>query len=146
MFKKTQKMILRFVGYFENVAIYELDLWKNNSRAVALPGFGIILGKGQFKTAKSTLRHEYGHILQAKKWGKLFFYFFVATISVRSAISKKYYHQDTWTEWTANILSYEYLNKPKDWNFIFFPLKFKNYSPWNLPKIRLIKEKLDSLK
>ena len=143
--KKIKNRIPIFVGYFEKIAVYELPLWEKKSWAVALPGFGIIIGKGKFSTTKHTLRHEFGHILQAKKWGFLFFYIFVATLSVKSALNKKHYHQDTWTEWSANILSYEYLKKPDDWNFIFFYLYFKNESPYNLPKLKFIKSKISKL-
>ena len=29
----------------------------------------------------------------------------------------------TWTEWSANLLSYDYFGQPEDWDEIRFPLQ-----------------------
>lgn len=109
---------------FEGIYIFTLPL-KNFKRgaAVTIPWIGIFVGKG-FKNDIDLLRHEYGHILQYKKWGFCKFWTQVAVTSLKSAkYSRKYAvnHMHTWTEWSANRLSYEYFNRPKDWNFISFP-------------------------
>ena len=86
--------------------------------AFAIPGIWIFIHTKDAKII-SLIRHEFGHILQSKKWGKLFFYRFIATESIisvrRSNKDSSFHHQHTWTEWTGfdpeddnNIASYEY--------------------------------------
>ena len=72
------------------------------------------------------LRHEYGHILQRKQKRFLFFWFKVAPASLKSAMQtdrdKSKAHMHTWTEWSANKLSFEHFNRPTDWNFSDYPI------------------------
>ena len=95
-----------------------------NRAAIALPGIGIFVNPGDV-TNVNLLRHEFGHILQAKKWGKLFFYRYIAMESIRSARRSnhdpKFVHQHTWTEWTANRLAYYFFKRPEDWDTKSYP-------------------------
>lgn len=88
------------------------------------------------------LMHEFGHILQAKDKGLLFYYFIIATISLGSAFccmatvilagfAKKlhlgieitaYRHHNTWTEWDASRRAKIYFQKI-DWQEKWFPTK-----------------------
>jgi hypothetical protein len=72
------------------------------------------------------LRHEFGHILQAKIFGYQFFYRSIVPASLRSAHKAnrhpEFKHQHTWTEWTANWLAYHYFNSPSDWNTKKYPV------------------------
>jgi hypothetical protein len=111
---------------FENISLIPLNagIFKRGA-AVTIPGLGIITGNAGIKN-HDLLRHEFGHILQFRKWGFLFYWFRIApdsVLSARKAIkSKTYNHMDCWTEWSANLLSYQYFNKPSDWNFTRFPI------------------------
>ncbi|MFV0472033.1 MAG: hypothetical protein ACK5L7_08390 [Paludibacteraceae bacterium] len=110
---------------FEGVKIFRINLGNfKRGAAVAVPCLGIFVGKG-FETDIDLLRHEFGHILQYREWGGWFFLKNIASDSLRSAKnSRKYHinHQKTWTEWSANRLSYNYFGKPSDWNFKQFPI------------------------
>jgi hypothetical protein len=47
-------------------------------------------------------------------WGRI-----VPNSLLRASIDnniRSFNHNDTWTEWSANRFSYEYVNKPTDWN------------------------------
>lgn len=92
---------------------------------MALPGIGIFIHPGEVENI-SLLRHEYGHILQARKWGKLFFYRHIAWESLNSARRSihdvSFNHQHTWTEWTANRLSYYFFKRPDDWDMKSYPI------------------------
>jgi len=72
------------------------------------------------------LRHEFGHILQRQQKGFLYFWIKVAPASLKSAKqasrNRNKIHMHTWTEWSANNLSYQYFNQPADWNFFEYPI------------------------
>ena len=71
------------------------------------------------------LRHEFGHILQARKWGNDFFYGTIVPISLTSADAANngsWDHGSTWTEWTANLLSWRYFGSPADWDMNSYPI------------------------
>lgn len=110
-------------SYFEGVNLYLLDNFQGS--AIALPGMGIFMDKS-VNNKTELLRHEFGHILQAEIWGNDYFYTVIAPISVKSHIYSQKYpqfdHDDTWTEWTANNLSYNYFGRPKDWDMNFNPI------------------------
>lgn len=95
-----------------------------NGASMALPGIGIFVSK-KYAQDDALLRHEYGHILQAKKWGYFFFYFRVAFSSLYSAYKNPRYHKYHWTEWSANFLSYMYFKKKEtiEWNEDSFPIQ-----------------------
>jgi hypothetical protein len=111
---------------FEHIKVYSLKWGALKRRAaITIPGIGIFVHPID-KNNKDLLRHEFGHILQHRTWGLWFFYTHIAIQSVKSARKankdKKFNHMSTWTEYTANILAYQYFNKPIDWNFRDYPI------------------------
>ncbi len=110
---------------FHNVRIYRVNFGNfKKGAALTIPRIGIFVGKGM-ENDLNLLRHEFGHILQFRKWGFWFFWRHIAKTSLDSAhASRKSHrkHQHTWTEWSANRLSYNYFNCPDDWNFRRFPI------------------------
>lgn len=118
--------LARYAGTFGGVSYFTSRLGElKNKAAVALPGIGIFVHPDEVQNI-SLLRHEYGHILQARKWGKLFFYRHIAweslTSARKSAHDTKFNHQHTWTEWTANRLSYYFFKRPDDWDMKSYPI------------------------
>ena len=103
----------KYIGLFEGVRIYESSRLGcgYNSGGLALPGFGIIVGKGTFSEGKDIglVQHEYGHILQYRMIGWFRFYLMVVIPSLISAWTNwhKKPHQLYWTELWANHLSYQ---------------------------------------
>ncbi|MDO9152409.1 MAG: hypothetical protein Q7U47_01650 [Paludibacter sp.] len=93
--------------------------------AFAFPMLGIFI---DIRLAENInlLRHEFGHILQFRKYGFLYFWFRIAPASIKSAfLSRKnanHIHMDTWTERNANQLAYNYYEKPADWDFGNYPI------------------------
>jgi hypothetical protein len=115
-----------YAGTFEGTPYFTSTAGElKNRAAVALPGIGIFIHPDDVRNI-SLLRHEFGHMLQAKIWGKLFFYTKIAWASLNSAYhanqNASFLHQHTWTEWTANLLSYEYFKRPLDWDFEKYPI------------------------
>ncbi len=128
---------------FEGVNIFALS-FKNFKRgaAVTIPWLGIFVGKG-FENDQDLLRHEFGHVLQFRKWGFWMFWRHIASASLISANHSRKYatnHMNTWTEWSANRLSYEYFNCPKDWNFTFFPISPITENRLSKPKFAIDNE------
>lgn len=118
--------LARYVGTFEGVFIFASRVGElKNRAAVALPGIGIFVHPDE-ATNISLLRHEYGHVLQARKWGKRFFYRYIAWQSLssarRSSHDTTFNHQHTWTEWTANRLAYYFFKRPNDWDKKSYPI------------------------
>ena len=114
-----------YAGTFEGIPYFTSTAGElKNRAAIALPGIGIFIHPDDVRNI-NLLRHEYGHMLQAKLWGKFFFYRTIAWTSLNSALnanrSGSFIHQHTWTEWSANLLSYEYFRRPLDWNFKEYP-------------------------
>jgi len=112
---------------FEGIRIFTLNTNRfNRGSAITIPGIGIFLGVKQINNT-GLLRHEFGHILQYRQKGVLFFWFRIAPASLLSAfktsINKKHIHMHIWTEWSANRLSYNYFGQPEDWDTIRFPLQ-----------------------
>jgi len=116
------------MGYkkFESISLipFNAGVFKKGA-AVTIPGLGIIAGNAGIGN-RDLLRHEFGHILQFRKWGFFFYWLRIAPDSLSSARKankiKTYNHMDCWTEWSANLLSYQYFKKPSDWNFTRFPI------------------------
>lgn len=85
---------------------------------LALPGIGIIISTKETSTLNRTslLRHEFGHILQARETGKILFYLRVGLPSLLSAMRNGKHghcHQEFWTEVWANRLAGAYFrHKP----------------------------------
>lgn len=128
-----------YSGTFEGIPYYASTVGElKNHAAIALPGFGIFIHPQDVRNIP-LLRHEFGHMLQAKIWGKFFFYRTIAWTSLKSAFSANreasYQHHHTWTEWSANRLSFEYFKKPHDWDFKKYPIytSVENRKGSNLP-------------
>lgn len=119
MFKK--------VGIFQSINIYESPLFKTG-HGLTIPEIGIVTYVGCFskKEDMAVIRHEFGHILQFRKLGSLKFYLKVGFPSLWSAIKtslkSNYHHQSHLVEINANLLAYNYFNRPNDWNFKRFPI------------------------
>lgn len=122
---------------FEEVRIFQLSFGSfKHGAAVTIPLAGIFIGKGM-ENDLNLLRHEFGHILQFRKWGFWFFWLYIAKASLDSAHASRKehrWHQHTWTEWSANRLSYDYFNKPTDWNFKRFPTFPEHEDIYSKPK------------
>lgn len=111
---------------FEGVTVFAVNTKSfNRGAAVTIPGVGIFVGRKCFQD-KDLLRHEFGHVLQFRQKGFFYFWFKIAPASLRSAFlssrKQNHIHMRTWTEYTANQLSYVYFNRPSDWDFSNFPL------------------------
>lgn len=110
---------------FENIRVFTSSLGDlKHGAAFALPAIGIFVNPTDVSNI-DLLRHEFGHMLQARLWGHLFFYSTVVPVSVASAHkanATSYDHQHTWTEWSANLLSYKYFKAPANWNMKRYPV------------------------
>lgn len=104
-----------------------------NGAAVTLPKIGIIVGSKDIRNI-DLLRHEFGHILQERNWGLSNFIFRVAPRSLYSTINPNIktmsQYMSVWPEWSANKLSFEYFNKPKNWDntYLLQPVNINNFS------------------
>jgi hypothetical protein len=94
--------------------------------AFTLPLTGIYLSLSYYKGKALTdvIRHEFGHALQYKRYG-IGYFFVVAPVSIHNAMYAAS-HMQTWTEAEANTISYKFLGKPADWNFVDYPID-QNY-------------------
>ena len=127
----------KYVGTFEGVPIYESPSLGRGmySGGITLPGRGIVVGTDVFSKKQDLwlLKHEFGHILQAKEIGVLNFYTFVGPTSLGSATRSGSWglpHREWWTETWANYLSYNYFGKPNNWPRLRFPIK--NHDFWSV--------------
>lgn len=105
------------IQYFEGVRVYSVNFgFFRHGAAVTIPGIGIITGS-KFAHDEGLLKHEFGHILQYRKWGFLFYWFRIAPVSLLSAlksrINPKFNHMHTWTERSANYLAWRYFDRAK---------------------------------
>ena len=117
---------------FEEVRVRVFDHFAFKRGASAfLPGLGIVIGKSEVNDI-DLLRHEYGHYLQLKALGWIAFWRYVALtsfFSYRRSWKKGascFDHYKTWTEWSANRLSWEHFGRPADWNMLCFPISAPN--------------------
>ena len=113
--------------YFEGVRVFTLDNLKfNEGAAITIPGIGIFIGIKQIYNM-DLLMHEFGHILQRRQKGFLFYWFKIAPVSLWSAFEtwkdNNHIHMSTWTEWSANRLSYDHFKHFADWNFNDYPIQ-----------------------
>lgn len=103
---------------------------------MTIPGIGIFVDTGKVNNI-DLLRHEYGHILQYRKWGARAFWFSIAPTSLKSAYQAHknpgFRHMDTWTEWSANRLAYHYFKQPPDWNMKDYPLEPSSLPTGKMP-------------
>ncbi|WP_192349070.1 hypothetical protein [Algoriphagus sp. Y33] len=111
--------------YFEGVRVFTTEVGSFGQGAAAtLPRIGIFVNPNA-KYNINLLRHEFGHVLQAKKWGANFFYGSIVAASLMSADAANngaFDHQSTWTEWTANLLSWRYFGRPNNWDMKNYPI------------------------
>jgi hypothetical protein len=121
--------MIRYVGNFENVRIYETSYF-SLGMGLTLPDLGILVGEGVFSKNLDPwlIKHEYGHILQKRKHGHFKFYTQIGLQSLWSALKqsymKNYYHVLHPVEINANRLAYKYFNEPEDWPIKRFPLSY----------------------
>ena len=115
------------ISYFEGIRVFTWNIHKfNQGAACTIPGIGIIVGKSQAGDT-DLLRHEFGHILQRRQKGFLYFWIRIVPVSVwsafRTSFTGKHIHMHTHTEWTANLLSYDYFKQPAEWDFNKYPIE-----------------------
>lgn len=67
---------------------------------------------------EAILQHGYGHYLQYKKHGFLYYYFVIAPVSIWAAFLRK---DDLWCEKEANRLAHEYFGKESLMGTKYFP-------------------------
>lgn len=121
--------------YFQGVRVFcpAFPPFSTRRCAVTLPGLGIVCSKALAGDVQ-LLRHEFGHILQRRYFGWWFYWFCIAPVSlwsaVRASFSRRdengrwtFLHADTWTEWSANRLSYAYFRRPSGWPLWLYPLR-----------------------
>jgi RHS repeat-associated protein len=111
-------------GYFEGVSVYTTTFGACKDRAAfTVPGVGIFVNPKDVNNL-DMLRHEFGHVLQYRAWGTFFYYSQIVPTSIQSAFSTNsdIEHQQTWTEWSANFLSWSYFGFPNDWDRKQYPL------------------------
>ncbi len=125
-----------YQGNFENIKVYERVSFGRGewSAGLALPNFGIVVGQGVYGVYEQRylLKHEFGHILQARIVGSFIFYLFIGLPSLISAWTNGFGagHRFFWTETWANHLSKEYFKDP-NWPIAIFPCKkplFSNFT------------------
>lgn len=107
----------KYVGKFQGVNVFESrrlgDIKTGRYSAVTIPERGIIAADGvftsQLERGLAMMQHEYGHILQYRKFGSLAYWRIIAPSSLVSAISNtSEAHGQYWTETWANYLAKEY--------------------------------------
>jgi RHS repeat-associated protein len=106
---------------FEGVPIIDSELGDlKYGAAMTFPGIGIFLSNSYYLNRPERkfdlLRHEFGHILQAQRYGLFDFYAVVAPVSLYSTKMEDHNHQESWTETEANTLSWVYFGFPSDWS------------------------------
>jgi len=117
---------IKKIRHIEGIRVFTLDLHNfNQGAACTIPGIGIFIGSMQAGNI-DLLRHEFGHILQRRQKGFLYYWIKIVPASLWSAFRAstvtKHIHMHTWTEWTANSLSYDYFNQPATWDFNTYPI------------------------
>jgi hypothetical protein len=103
--------------YFESVRVRELNFGNfKHGAAMTVPGVGIFVGPGYINDV-DLLKHEFGHILQYRKWGAKIFWGEVVPSSLmyanyanRDPAYSNLDYMSNWTEWSANHLSYKYFD------------------------------------
>jgi hypothetical protein len=118
---------IKMIRYFEGIRVFTWNIHKfNQGAACTIPGIGIFVGTSQAGNT-DLLRHEFGHILQQRQKGVLYFWIRIVPVSVwsafRASYTGKHVHMHTRTEWTANLLSYNYFKQPVEWDFDKYPIQ-----------------------
>lgn len=101
-----------YSGEFEGINVYE-SRWMPRGAGMALPGVGIVVYPGAHSGRKNIalLRHEFGHVLQARQTGMFMFYLRIGLPSLLSATFNGkfgHHHHTFWTEIWANQLAADY--------------------------------------
>lgn len=110
---------LTYERQFEGVNVYSSNVGDIGKGAAATPyPFGIIVNKKDVNNV-NLLRHEFGHVLQGRRYGVVNFWL---NITPTSLLSPSNSHMRTWTESEANTLSYIYFGYPLDWNHKQYPI------------------------
>jgi hypothetical protein len=137
-----------YVGKFEGVDTYEaLALGKYTSggyAGVTIPEKGIFVGLGVYSNDEDMMRHEFGHILQYRKYGASAYWRVIAPESLWSASKHRkngWNHDIFWTETYANYLSRNYFGRQAFndgwdsfyWNYKEYPVE--NISSENLLRL-----------
>ena len=113
--------------YIEDVRVFSLPRWIFGGRAGAftVPGVGIFVCRG-CEGDLQMLMHEYGHVLQRRRFGFWFYWLRVAPLSLYSGYKSmrnwQFRHRDTWTEWSANRLAFVHFGHPDGWDHRLFSL------------------------
>ena len=136
----------KYVGKYIDVNVFETDLFgsivKTDSkgyisyRAVTIPERGIIVGEGIYQNNydRAIMQHEYGHILQYRKFGSSAYWKVIAPESLASATFFPSSHYKYWTETWANYLAKGYFGQA--WiGGSHYPIK--NISTINLLRMKL---------
>lgn len=120
---KYETNLFGWITSIEGVKI-RYSYFINRGTAFTLPGVAIYANPSLCHNLQLFM-HEFGHVLQAKEWGLLYYYEVVGPTSMKNF--RKYsnnwtIYDRTWTEWSANKLSYLYFGKPGYWDPIKYPL------------------------
>ncbi|MFH1119454.1 MAG: hypothetical protein V1775_06490 [Bacteroidota bacterium] len=123
---------------FEGIRLISINAgYFNRGAAVTIPGLGIITGS-KSRQCRALISHEFGHILQYRRWGFIFYWTRIAPASLLSARkankTNTYNHMDCWTEWSANLLSYRYFGKPENWDLQKYPVSPPGKDTSGLPE------------
>ncbi len=132
---------MKRVASFHGISVYETSRLGlgYDSAGLCLPGIGIFIGKGTYTEANDVdlLRHEFGHILQAREIGYLSFYLCVGLPSLLSAWTGGFGrgHQSFWVEGWCNTLAKDFFTREDSriWPNHRFPPR-----PINSTKLRWI--------
>jgi len=118
-------LFFKKMNSIENVRIFTFPGFLLKG-AFAFPGLGIFVHRALLNN-KNLLMHEFGHILQFRKYGFFVFWMKIAPASffsaLQSRINSTHQHKRTKVEIDANVLAYHYFNQPTDWNYSQFPIK-----------------------
>ena len=107
-----------YVGKFEGVNVFESKILGNiegNISAVTIPERGIVAAEGVFTSGvvkgRRMMQHEFGHILQYRKFGAYAYWHIIAPESLSSVALSPSSHKYFWTETWANFLSKEFFGR-----------------------------------
>ena len=130
-----------YVGKFEGVSVFEskkFGSYKDGASAVTIPEKGIFIGtdiykEGDYDREPFYLKHEFGHILQYRRWGAKAYWNIIARESFFSAMCNTFEdHNKYWTETYANYLSSKYFFEV-EWPIKKYPIQ--NISDVNMLRL-----------
>lgn len=103
---------------YPGLIIHETNMLKHGSDIV-LPSRIFVASDYRLFYGEAILQHGYGHYLQYKKHGFLFYYFVIGPSSIWFAMNKNHYG---WTEIEANQLAHKFFGKNSMMGNKHFPL------------------------